>query len=538
MAVTKLPDEIPTRTVNDLLYARADQTPDQVALIGSSGYGGESKLTYGELLVLAQRLAGALRVKGGVGPGDRVGVLTTNKSIVETVIAYHATHLLGGIVVPLNTRYVRRELSWVVRKIQPRVLLVGNDTAELLASCREHLEGDWPVVLEASGKPQLGLDLRRLIQGAAPVECVEVDEDADADWIFTSGTTGHPKAVAISHAASVACGYQCARLMGLHEKSVYSSSAPYFTSTGIHTNQLSVLAAGGTYLCEDEFNVKATTANIARHQVTSIFLISGMLKLILDRLGEAALAQVDLSSLERICYGGQAMPGSFALTVDRIFRQERGIDLVHLYGLTEGGTSGTFVPPQRHADAASRAARSPYGMPIGSEGFNQWVEFRVCVESGQTASDGMPGEICLRAPSLMDRYVDEPRATATALQDGWLHTGDLGIVEEGYLYYVDRAKQVIRRGGLNLSSTEIESVILECPGVREVAVVAVPNPILGEEVGAVIVSEYEDPDSAAIVDYCRAQLADFKVPVRVEFTDALPRNGMGRVQKHLLKFAH
>ncbi len=531
--VTRLPPSVPERTINDLLLDRAERFAEQVGLIGESGYGGEVRLTYRELLDRVRRLATVLREQG-VGRGDRVGILTTNAAIIESIVCYHAAHFLGAIAVPFNARYVARELSWVLAKTRPRVVLVSPDLLGLIAECYEEADSVEPALLVTAVAPAAGDDVRRLISEAAPRDPVEVAEEDDADWVFTSGTTGHPKAVAITHAASVACGYQSSRLWGLHERSVYSSSAPFFTSTGFHTNQLATLAAGCAYLCEAEFDVYRTLANIERHRVTSVFIITGMLQLIMERVGEDGLRDVDLSSLERICYGAQPTSGTFAQSLERVFARARGIELVHLYGLTEGGTSGTLVRPDLHADAIARALESSYGMPVGSEGFNEWIEVTVRDEDGNVVADGVVGELCLRGPALMDRYVDEPEATARSLRDGLLYTGDFGVQEDGYLFYVDRAGQMIRRGGLNISSVEIETVLSDCPGVREAAAVAVSNPILGEEVAAVVVAIDESLDDIAVIDFCRTRLADYKVPVRVEFVDQLPRNGMGRVQKHRL----
>ncbi len=214
-----------------------------------------------------------------------------------------------------------------------------------------------------------------------------------------------------------------------------------------------------------------------------------------------------------------------------VFEQRLGIELVHLWGLTEGGTAGTLLPPELHAEGVRRAG--DHGLAIGTEGFNRWVRFRVARDDGQDTAPGEVGELCLRGPSVMDRYVDEAEATAEALRDGWLHTGDMGMVDQdGFAYFVDRRKQMIRRGGLNISSTEVEGVIMEHPAVREVAVIPRPNPILEQEVKAVVaVHESVEVSAEEIIAFCRERLADYKVPVEVAFIDALPRNAMNRVVK-------
>lgn len=526
-----LPDEITDRTVPALLQRSVRLYPEKVALIGSSHYDGEREVTYAELSENAGKLATVFR-SHGVARGDRVAILASNLGIVDAITGYHASHMVGAVNVPLNGRYVQRELTYVLDFVQPKVVVFTPEFAPLLATI--FATGPKPVLLEASASPALGMDLRAATRDLEPLDPVALDEYEDADWIFTSGTTGNPKAVAITHASSVACGHQSQRLWGLTPHSVYSSSAPFFTSTGCHTNLLAVLAAGCTYFCEPQLDVEQTLANIGRHRVTSIFIISGMLELIIQRHGREALLAMDLSPLERLCYGGQPMPASFYLEVDEIFRQKHGLELVHLYGLTEGGTSGLLIPPEQHAHAVDRAAE--YGMAIGSEGFNSWIDYRIVDEHSQTQAEGQIGEICLRGPALMDRYVDEPEATAHALRDGWLHTGDMGMCSDGFVFFVDRLKQMIRRGGLNISSAEVEGVIHDCPGVAEVAVVPVANPVLGEEVGVFVVKSDDELSKDSLLSYCREHLADYKVPVRISFIDALPRNDMGRVVKRSLTF--
>jgi acyl-CoA synthetase (AMP-forming)/AMP-acid ligase II len=525
MALEPLPAEVAERTVPALLGRLAEQRGDAVALI-APGHGGEARLTWSELEDRAARLAGFLADRG-VGRGDRVAILLDQAESAEAHVAYHASHRLGAINVPLNVRYVERELAYVLGFTAPRAVVFSPRFAPLL----ERLAGELPpgVVLVEAGSA-----FEAACQGpaASPSPAGEYD---DADWIFTSGTTGNPKAVALTHANSVACGHQARRLWGLDADSVYQSFAPFFTSTGCHTNLLAVMAAGCTYVVEPEFDVRETLRRVERYGTTSIFLISGVIALMLDRVAPDELEQFDLGSLRRIAYGGQAMSKPFYEQVLEVFEQRMGLELVHLWGLTEGGTSGLLLPPERHAEGVARAGE--LGLAIGTEGFNEWVRFRVAREDDDADSEpGEVGELCLRGPAVMDRYVADEAATSEALRGGWLHTGDMGLIDEdGFVYFVDRRKQMIRRGGLNISSAEVEGVIMQHPAVLEVAVVAKPNPILEQEVKAVVVLRDGQTASAeAIVAFCRERLADYKVPVEVAFIDALPRNAMNRVVKGAL----
>lgn len=573
MALVPLSPQVADRTVRDMLARNAAERPAATALIVPGADGGKDlRVSYGELLAAADALAARWRA-AGVGRGDRVAILLANDRAYEAHVAYHAAHRLGAINVPLNTFYVARELEHVIGFTAPRVLVCDTAFAPLLAAIalpesiavlatvgeREgEREGDGEGEGEGNGDgdgdghrhggvgERAGEEptwwrgreqpLVAAIAAGGGVPAIELSEHEDADWLFTSGTTGNPKAVAFTHANAVACAHQSRALWGLHEGSVYQSSAPFFTSTGSHTNLLGCLAAGCSYVVEAEFNAQRTLERISRYGTSSIFVISGALALLLDRVGDEQLQALRGGSLRRLIYGGQSMPASFYARVEeRLGERGLGLELVHLYGLTEGGTSGMKLPPALHASAV-RDRCGPYGLTVGNEGFNEWVEFRVVDEHDRDAPPGAPGEVLFRGPAVMSRYVDEPEASAEALRGGWLHSGDVGMLDaDGFMYFVDRKKQIIRRGGLNISSAEVEGVIVEHPDVVEAAVVAQPNPILEEEIRAVVVRrDGASLDAKQVIEHCRARLAEYKVPVQVDFVDALPRNAMGRVMKNVL----
>jgi acyl-CoA synthetase (AMP-forming)/AMP-acid ligase II len=532
-AQTPLPAEIEQRTVRELLDHHAARDPERVAVIAESMVSGaEASLTYAELRAAAQRLAAVLS-GAGVGRGDRVAILLTNEAGAEAHTAYHASHRIGAINVPLNTRYVERELAYALEFTAPAAIVFEPRFAEVLGALRATY-GD-ALLLEVADEPALGTSLAAAMAAAPPApRAVELAEDDDADWIFTSGTTGKPKAVALTHGASVACGYQATNVWGLDEESVYQSFAPFFTSSGCHTNLLACLAAGCAYVVEPEFDVRATLERMRRHGTTSIFLISSVLALMFARLSPEEWAAIDLPALRRVVYGAQPMGPAFYERVWREVGQAWDVELVNVYGLTEGGTSGIILTHEDHPEALQRIGS--YGLSIGRTPFAEWVGYAVLGPDDEPVASGEVGELCLRGPSTMSRYVRDPEATAATLRGGWLRTGDMATVDDaGFVYYVDRAKQIIRRGGLNISSAEVEGVIAEHPGVAEAAAVPMPNDVLGEDVRAVVVAATDPPPTAEeIVAFCRERLADYKVPRRVDFVDALPRNAMGRVMKPAL----
>ncbi len=533
MTTLELPSTITERTVPALLDAQADRIGPRTALIAHSLLsGGEREMTYAELRDAADRLAGAL-AQAGVERGDRVGILLDNDGAIEAHVTYHASHRLGAINVPLNTRYVERELAEVLAFVAPAAIVFAPQFAELLGRLRGSLGS--AVLLEATAaEPRLGSSLAAALSAAPIAARVEVGEHDEADWILTSGTTANPKAVALGHAGSVACGHQAVPVWDVDGDSVYMSFAPFFTSTGSHTNLLASLVAGCTYVIEPAFDVHDTLERIVRHEVTSTFLVNSVLQLLFARLTAEEIAACAFPSLRRICYGAQSGPPEFFPRVWREIGQGWDVELVNVYGLTEGGTSGIILTPEDHPTALKRIG--PYGLSIGRTSFHPWVEHTVLDEHDQPAAVGEVGEICLRGPSTMLRYVGDEDETARALRGGWLHSGDMATVDDdGFLYFVDRDKQFIRRGGLNISSAEVEGVLSGHPGVFEVAVVPMPNPVLGEDVRAVVVATGEPPpDEAELIAFCAQRLADYKVPRRVDFVDALPRNAMNRVLKRAL----
>lgn len=529
MALEPLPASVAERTVRDLLERNVRQNPDRVALIAHSEDEGERQLTYRRLDEESGLIAGALAARG-VRKGDRVGILVDNRAAADAFTTYFASHRIGAINVPLNSRYVPRELEYVMNFSGVKAVVFSSRYADLLRA----LEGRIPTeaYLETSERAAYGESLYSACRGASAPAPEQLSEYDDADYIFTSGTTANPKCAGLTHANSVACAFQSQALWNAEPTTVFQNSAPFYTSTACHTNLLGVLAAGCTYVVDPEFDATDLVKRAERHRTTCTYIVSGLLQLIMQRVD---LDQFDLSSLKRIVYGAQPASRQFHERVLEEMEVKRGIEMVHVWGLTEGGTAGTFLRPEEHADGVRRIGEN--GLSIGRAGFNEWVKIQLLDDADRECRPGESGEICLRSPSVMDRYVNDPEATASAIRGGWLHTGDLAVAdEEGFLYFVDRKKHMIRRGGMNISSAEVESVLVEYPAVEEVAVVPTANPILGEEVRAVIVLKPGMEASAEDIRAYAAQfLADYKVPKEVVFMDRLPRNAMGRVIKGILK---
>jgi acyl-coenzyme A synthetase/AMP-(fatty) acid ligase len=367
-------------------------------------------------------------------------------------------------------------------------------------------------------------DLHGLIQDAsAAVPDRRVGPDDECDWVFTSGTTAVPKAAAFTQRACVATGIGIAKTWELVPDDVYQSSAAFYTSSGIHTNLLGALAAGCTHYLETAPSPKEWAKRVAEHGSTSALLHTPILKLVHDAGGLP-----ERTTMKRLVYAGQAMPTATHLEFIEHFGRKCGIELLHLSGSTEGGPTGVYCPP-RYVPA--------YPGAIGDRGFAPFTSFRVMRDDGSDASEGETGELWYGAPSIMSRYVGQPEATAETIRDGGVMTGDIvEIGENGFLYFADRKKDIIRRGGLNIASAEIEAVLEVHPAVLEAAVVGVPHEIYGEEVKAVVVPrEGAELDADELKAFCSERLASYKVPVEVQFVESLPRNALGKVVKVILR---
>jgi acyl-CoA synthetase (AMP-forming)/AMP-acid ligase II len=528
-----LPPDVAERTVPQMLRRAAAEATERSALIAHSLLdGGEITLSYGELARRCRRMATVLR-DHGVRRGDRVALVIANDGAIEAHLAYHAVHHLGAINVPINTFYVEREFEYVLKFVAPRAIVFAPIFGDAVAASVGG--GDPPALLAVAHQSRVGEPLGALLEmvseEAAPAELQETDE---ADWIFTSGTTGHPKAVALSHAACVACGHEAISVWGLDADSVYQNSSPFFTSTGCHTNLLACLAAGCTFVIDPEVDAQAIFDRAVQRGTTSMFVLTAILAILFRRLDDGRLKSLDVPSLKRLFYGGQTMPKAFHERLEREFAAQRGIELGVVYGLTEGGTSGVMLEPADHAEAVRR--HGSYGLSIGRRGWNEWVEHRIVGEDGEDAAPDEVGEIWLRAPSVMTRYVDNEQATEKALAGGWLHTGDMAMADaDGFIYFVDRAKSMIRRGGMNIAAAEVEAVALVHPEVVEVAAIGRANPVLGEDVHLIVVVTAEaELTGEQLIGFCRERLAEYKVPRTVSFTDALPRNAMGKVARSQL----
>lgn len=506
MALMPLPAEAPARTIPELL-ARIRRAGPRPILTARSASGYVRTVSCARLPDLVARAATFLE-RHGAARGDPVGIHLDNAAGLEAIVLHLAAQWLGAVPVPLGTRLSAREIADVVADCGARLVLVQG---EQRASAREAL----PAV--ALVDCTSGVDeLTRRLGPRSPADLVEADL---ASMLYTSGTSGRAKGVEFDHGNCIACGMELRAAVGLEPHDVYQTAVPYFTSTGAHTNPLLTLVTGAHLVLEPAFDQHETVRRWRLHRTSVYFGVPSMLSLI--------VRDVDLStlpdSLRRLVFGGST---TTATGLERLLDAFPGRGLINLYGLTEGGPGGTVLGPD---DVLLKPGS------VGRRGNGPHTSFRVVREDGADAAVDEVGEIALRSPAVMRGYHQNPEATAVALRGGWLHTTDLGRIDgDGYLWFVDRRKDLVVRGGFNVSTSEIEAVLATFAGIREAAVVGVPHEILGEDLAAYLVVDGE-LDRAALDAHLRANLADYKRPRRLELVPELPRNAMGKVLKRELR---
>jgi acyl-CoA synthetase (AMP-forming)/AMP-acid ligase II len=476
--------------------ARYKGRPDSlVAMLGASVDGdpraiavrevGGPEVSYGELWERAARVAGGLRERG-VDRGDRVAIRLANG--IDWVLAFFGAQMLGAVVVPVNTRFTEEEVAYVV----------GDSGAKFTF--------------------EDGVTL----PGGRAVEPERLSHDDLAAIFYTSGTTGFPKGAMTSHGNFLTNSENALRCNPIDraEGPDISTlvSVPLFHVTGCNSQLIPLLELGGRVeILSGPLDFDGFFRAVGEHGVNQLVSVPAIYHAVLRH---PRFADLDVSRVRWISYGGA--PISVTL-VHEIMEAFPGARVGNGFGLTETSSLTSFLP---HEEAAEHADSVGFAMPV------------VDLALDEPDPDTGVGELLVRAPNVVQGYWNKPEATAETFVDGWLHTGDLARVDpDGLLYIVDRKKDMINRGGENVYSIEVENALAGAPGVGEAAVVAVPDDMMGEKVGAVIVpAAGAELDVGAVIAHCRDHLADFKVPQFIATRgEPLPRNPGGKILKKQLR---
>jgi crotonobetaine/carnitine-CoA ligase len=472
----------------------------------------EGRWTYAEFADAVVAVAGRLALLG-VGRGDRVVLHTGNSPAF--MVAFWAVLETGAVAVPTIAQYSTDELRFVLEDCDAR-LIVSTRALEATATAAAG-ELDCRVIAEADlvvGRPEH--------RESGDSSAASTDPDDPAIVLYTSGTTSRPKGVMLSHGALLYGARTFAEHFRLQRGDTTLTCLPLFHVNGLALQMLPALLSGSKLVIAPRFSASRYWGWVADHEVTAAHLVAGPIRVLLRNQPSAS------ESHHQLRFMSHGMP----LDEPEIAEAESrfGAPLVMVWGSTETGCGGTLMPLDY--------GRRPGYQRIGPA-MRGWEVAVVDPGTHDHApqSDGQPGELVVRGPGTMLGYLGQPEATAEALRDGWVHTGDIGWRDEdGYFRFVDRLKDMLKPSGENVAAGEIERVLLEHPGVAKCAVVGLPDAVRMELVAAVIVPvEAVQLTEAEIRDWCAGRLAAFKVPSVVEFRDSLPETSIGKVRKAEVK---
>jgi long-chain acyl-CoA synthetase len=462
----------------EMLRRSVDEAPERDAVVELDG----PRLTYRQLWDRAARVAGGLR-EAGVARGDRVAIRHGNR--LDWVLAFLGTQLAGGVVVPVNTRFADPEVDYVVSDSGANVVLLPDEP----------------------------------LPDAAGYVCEDLGLSDLAAIFYTSGTTGFPKGAMTTHENFVTNIENVIRIRKPRDGDPMRNlvSVPLFHVTGCNSQLLPTLFDVGTTIVMPVFEVQRFLRAIVEEDVSVVTTVPAIFWYALT---QPNIGEFDLSKVELATYGGAPIAPSLVGQIKKAFGNAR---VGNGFGLTETSSVSTFLP---HEYADTHADSVGFAVPT--------VDLAV---EGADPATGV-GELLIRGANVVAGYWNKPDATRDTFVDGWLRTGDMARVDEqGFTYIVDRAKDMINRGGENVYCVEVENALAAAPGVFEVAVIGVPDDMMGEKVGAVLVPTPGSAlDVAAVMDFARSRLADFKLPQFVQVrAEPLPRNPGGKVLKPTLR---
>lgn len=538
-------EEIEVRGVAVRAWKNAPRTLAAI-LAASAEYGereclvlDDEHLSYVDHHRQACRFAQVARSRYGIRKGDRVAIAMRN--LPEWSVAFWAITGIGAIAVPLNAWLTARELAYCVTDSGARVVVADGKRAALLASSEEDLSLRGLIVArgeDAEGSEGVALwdDLLAAADDDPPPPDVAIRPDDDATIFYTSGTTGVPKGAIGTHrnicstimnvayrgAVRQLCrGVTPVWLGGPVPHPTVLVPVPFFHVTGCHSILAPAVFGGTTLILMHRWDPERALALVEREKVTNFTGVPGML---LQMLESPGFADHDTSSLIGANYGGTPPPPRLLERIDELLPQA---EAENGYGLTEASSLVSYNAGEsyrHHPDGA--------GVPVPT------CDIKIVDESGAEVPAGERGEVCVKGPSIVRGYWNQPEASAETFRTGWLHTGDIGRLDEnGCLFLLDRAKDMLIRGGENVYCVEVENALCSHPAVKDAAVIGKPHPVLGQEVAAVVqVSAEHAVGEAALIEHCRSRLAAFKVPATIEVrTEPLPVNASGKVIKRQLQ---
>ena len=500
---------------NRSLLPAASQFADKVISID-----GDHRATFGEHLDRVLRLGHAMRNQLGVQPGDRFAVMALNGH--HFLELYHAGFLGAGVINPLNLRLAPMELEFILGDSGSKVCFADAFFAPLIDRVRK-AAGVERLVLIGAGDVPHEAGFEELVQAGEAVVPEEPDEDDPVILMYTGGTTGTPKGVLIESRAAVLDMYKIGIRFPFDPTYVYLHQTPMFHAASFG-GVLTIPAIGATTTYVNLFEPTAVLDVVEREQVTTTVMVPTMIQMLLDH---PAYRPERLRSLRSLVYGASPMPTAL---LERLLGELPAVDVYQGYGTTESCGLLTVLGPEEHRQGGEllRSAGRPI---IGTS-------LTIQDSTGQVLGPGEIGEVCVRCGNLMREYWHRPAETAAAFAGGWYHTGDAGrLDDDGYLYLIDRVKDMIVSGGENVYSAEVENALASHPAVAQVAVIGVPSERWGEAVHAVVVLKPgQEVSEHDLQEWARDRIAGYKIPKSIEFrAEPLPLSGAMKILKRELR---
>lgn len=511
------------------LKRNAERRRDELALVC-----GEQQITWGQFADRVARLAGAL-VELGLQADDRVAMLAHN--CPEYFEFNYGVPWAGGAIVPLNNKLPADQLAYILDHSATRFLIADEAFKPLIDSFISRLNALDRVIYFSSnsiqgfddrtGSPgEKNVSYKKLLENAQALEDQLRGYEDMAGIFYTSGTTGTPKGVVLSHRNLVWNTMGGVLNADLDESTIYLHATPLFHAAG-SARIFTMVTAGVSNIILPKFDMPRLLDAIERYHVTSLLLVPTMINRLVN---EPTLDNYDLSSLHGIAYGASSMPQAVLIEALQKFPE---VNFTQAYGMTELSPSATFLESRYHVLEGPDAGR------LSSCGRATWgADVRIVDKQRRPVSTGEVGEISVRGPMVMQGYWRNPKATAEIIEDGWLHTGDAGYKDrDGFVYIVDRIKDIVITGGVNVASVEVENYIYQLDEVAECAVFGIPHPEWIEAVHAVVVLKRGSNISAEeIIAHCKVEMPAYKCPRTVDIRDQpLPVSGTGKIMKNELR---
>lgn len=500
------------QNISDVLFANSCVDRDRTAIVSNN-----NEITYADLQSRTSCVANAL-LKHGIGRGDRVALLLPN--CVEFVEAFFGVTAVGAIIVPLNTRLHPSEHVALFKDCRPKLLIAHQDYGSTVTALRVagmSIDTIW-VADDATLAGQIDYrDWTGTMTSTLPV-IGSVSGSTPASILYTSGTTSAPKGVVLTHRNYLTDFEHVEAVTKASKHSVNLQLSPMYHAAAVHT--LALLTVGGTSILNLRFDPEEVLRQIQRYRVTYFFAVPTMLYQLMDHPN---LANFDISSLQIISYGAAAITGARLEHAMRVF----GPKLLHAYGMTETTSHASVLNPEGHLIAPGSIGRGLSG-----------TQLRVVAEAGQRdVKPGEVGEIIVKGDHVMSCYWERPEETQKTIRNGWLYTGDLARVDsDGYVFIVDRKKDMVISGGVNIYPREAEEVFAKHPAVADVAVFGLPDSHWGESLmAAVVLRPLHTTTEQELMEFARSHLGGFKLPKRLVFLEILPKTASGKVQKTELR---